>query len=92
MAFKEKTTQDWREPVYVQVSMRTPNTIHNASEALDFLDNAWKGSRKKHRFAKEICSAAVLGQVSPETAREAFVQAASEARMITCAPNAEASS
>ncbi|SCB47566.1 DUF982 domain-containing protein [Rhizobium lusitanum] len=92
MVLEEKTRSDWNEPVYVQVARRAPDTIHNPTEALNFLANAWKGSRKKHSFAREICAAAALGQVSPETAREAFVEAASEARMVIGAPHTEARS
>ncbi|MGM5059258.1 DUF982 domain-containing protein [Rhizobium sp. 814_E9_N1_1] len=41
--------------------MSVPQTIGGASEALDFLANRWKGSRRKHAFAREICAAAVSG-------------------------------
>ncbi|MGX9989261.1 DUF982 domain-containing protein [Rhizobium sp. Z1P35] len=50
--------------------------------ALDFPANRW---RRKHAFAREICAAAVSGNVSQEPARTAFIQAADEARMSTCA-------
>lgn len=89
MAHEKITGLDWHEPVYVQSAMRAPDTIHNPSEALDFLAHSWKGSRKKHRFATEVCAAAVRGQVSSETAREAFVEAVSHARMVICAPNTQ---
>ncbi|WP_245294338.1 DUF982 domain-containing protein [Rhizobium aegyptiacum] len=69
------------------VAMRAPDTIRNTGEAR-IPCQEWKGSKKRYRFAKEICSAALLGRLSDQTAQEAFVQAVSEARMITCAPNA----
>jgi hypothetical protein len=86
MTFNRATEPDWAEPVFVQVGMNLPRAVRNANEALGFLANQWKGSRKKHAFAREICAAAVLGHVSQATAREAFIQAADEARMVTCAP------
>jgi hypothetical protein len=67
--------------------MNVPQAICSANEALAFLTNRWKGSRSKHAFASEICSAAVMGHVSQDTAREAFIQAAEEARMAVCAPH-----
>ncbi|ASS59320.1 DUF982 domain-containing protein (plasmid) [Rhizobium leguminosarum] len=86
MAPQKQIVRTWSEPVFVQVGMSVPQTIGGASEALDFLANRWKGSRRKHAFAREICAAAVSGHVSQETARQAFIQAADEAKMSTCAP------
>lgn len=86
MTAQKQIEPTWSEPVFVQVGMSTPQAIGGASEALDFLANRWKGSRRKHAFASEICAAAVSGHVSQETARQAFILAAHEARMSTCAP------
>ncbi|TCR68962.1 DUF982 domain-containing protein [Rhizobium sp. BK376] len=76
----------WDEPVYVHVPMYSPQIIHDPREALAFLTADWAGSRDKHEFAREICSAAILGQVSSETAREVFVEAAVAARKVGCTP------
>ncbi len=81
----------WPEAVYVQVGMHPVEIIHDPAEALAFLANSWSGSREKHEFAREICAAAVLGQVSSEVAREAFVEAAEDARMSIAAPNPNSS-
>ncbi|TCR75604.1 DUF982 domain-containing protein [Rhizobium sp. BK376] len=76
----------WDEPVYIHVRTRPPQIIHDPKEALAFLANDWAGSREKHQLARELCSAAILGQVSSETARQAFVEAAECAKMSVCAP------
>ena len=78
--------KEWIEPVYLQIDMRSPQIIRDPKEALAFLANDWVGSRTKHEFAREICAAAVLGQISNSTARLAFIDAAKDARIITCAP------
>lgn len=83
----EAMARRWAEPVFVQVDMRSPEIIHNPAEALAFLANSWAGSRRKHEYAREVCSAAISGHVSSEAAREAFVQAALDAKIVTCAPN-----
>ncbi|NEJ23403.1 DUF982 domain-containing protein [Rhizobium leguminosarum] len=82
--------KQWDEPVYVQVDMRSPQIIRDPADALAFLAIDWVGSRRKHEFAREICAAAMLGQVSSETARDAFAEAAFDARIVTCAPNSGA--
>ncbi|MGO6719847.1 DUF982 domain-containing protein [Rhizobium ruizarguesonis] len=87
MTSQKQIEGTWSEPVFVQVGMNAPEAVGGASEALEFLANRWKGSRRKHAFAREICAAAVSGHVSQETARKAFIQAADEARMSTCAPS-----
>ncbi|MBB3523181.1 DUF982 domain-containing protein [Rhizobium redzepovicii] len=86
MAPQKQIERTWSETVFVQVGMSVPQAIGGASEALDFFANRWKGSRRKLAFAREICAAAVSGHVSQETARQAFIQAADEAKMSTCAP------
>ncbi|CAN7638306.1 DUF982 domain-containing protein [Neorhizobium sp. LjRoot104] len=86
MSVATDIAKEWVEPVYVQIDMRSPQIIHDPKEALAFLANDWVGSRKKHEFAREICAAAVLGQISNATARLAFIDAANDARIMTCAP------
>jgi hypothetical protein len=66
--------------------MRSPQIICGSEEALAFLANDWIGSQTKHEFPREICAAAVLGQISNSTARLAFIDAAKDARIMTCAP------
>jgi Protein of unknown function (DUF982). len=88
MTLPSELVEQWAEPVYVQVAMRTPQIIRNPADALRFLANDWTGSRDKHQFAREICAAALLHQVSSETARDAFVGAALDANINTCAPEA----
>lgn len=89
MSVPNELVEPWHEPVYVQVEARAPQIIHNPAEALEFLANDWVGSRRKHSFAREICSAAVRNQISSDTAREAFLQAVLDARINTRAPDSQ---
>ncbi|MGO7136161.1 DUF982 domain-containing protein [Rhizobium leguminosarum] len=67
MTSQKQIEGTWSEPVFVQVGMNAPEAVGGASEALEFLANRWKGSRRKHAFAREICAAAVSRHVSQET-------------------------
>jgi hypothetical protein len=72
------------KPVSVAVGIAgTTRYIENAQEALTLLTDNWrsKGS-DKHRAATHACQAAMLGDTSPDKAREAFVDAAEEARVL----------
>lgn len=89
MSTRDEPAANWRDPVFVQVDMRTPQMITNPAEAISFLTHDWQGSRRKHEFAREICAAALLHHVSSEAAREAFLEAAEDARITVCAPQSQ---
>ncbi len=67
---QKQIERTWSKPVFLQVGMNAPGAVGGANEALEFLANRWKGSRRKHAFAREVCAAAVSGHVSQETARK----------------------
>ena len=57
--------------------------VSSARQAIAMLDGNWreKGSAK-HRAALRACQGAIHGDVPPELARDAFVEAAEEARVL----------
>jgi hypothetical protein len=57
--------------------------VSNARQANDLLANHWPGAgTRKHLDAKRACLAAVNGMTTVEDARETFVEAAREARIL----------
>jgi hypothetical protein len=74
---------NWPEPVFVQVGKRNPVKISSAAEALIFLTTMWPAERgKTYQTATAICSAALRRQVHSMDARQTFLYAALEARVI----------
>ncbi|WP_157014598.1 DUF982 domain-containing protein [Mesorhizobium xinjiangense] len=57
--------------------------VSNAQQAIEALNSNWReqGSAKFHA-AVLACQRSISGAVSPEAARSAFVEAASEARVL----------
>ncbi|PLP56421.1 DUF982 domain-containing protein [Mesorhizobium loti] len=57
--------------------------ISNARQAIDLLTNHWPDAgTRKHLDAKRASQAVINGSASGDTAREAFVEAAREARIL----------
>ncbi|TPK37790.1 DUF982 domain-containing protein [Mesorhizobium sp. B2-5-3] len=57
--------------------------LSNAEQALDLLTNHWRDAGSiKHKAALRACRQAMNGGVSADTARDAFVEAAREARIL----------
>jgi hypothetical protein len=57
--------------------------ISNARQAIDLLDHHWPNAgTEKHRKAHYACLEALNELKRPEVAREAFVEAAREARIL----------
>lgn len=73
----------WGEPVWVRVGYGIPDAMRGPSQALAYLDTRWPAARGAafHR-ARTGCVAALNRRASCEAAREAFLHAAGEARML----------
>ncbi|ANN62025.1 hypothetical protein BFX40_29530 [Mesorhizobium sp. SEMIA 3007] len=57
--------------------------LTNARQAFDLLNEHWRdGGSDKHRSAKRACQQALNGSVSADVARDAFIDAAREARIL----------
>ncbi|MCZ8548260.1 DUF982 domain-containing protein [Mesorhizobium qingshengii] len=57
--------------------------LTNARQAFDLLNDHWRdGGNDKHRSAKRACQQALNGSVSADVARDAFIDAAREARIL----------
>jgi hypothetical protein len=70
----------------VAVSVGIAGAIRNLShtqQAVDLLTNQWRDAGSmKHQAALRACRRAMSGDVSPDIAREAFVEAAREAHIL----------
>jgi len=59
------------------------HNLLNAQQAADVLANNWReAGSEKHRSALRACRQAVSGGISADVAREVFVEAAREARVL----------
>ncbi|WP_348639828.1 DUF982 domain-containing protein [Mesorhizobium sp. M7D.F.Ca.US.005.01.1.1] len=57
--------------------------LTNARQAFDLLNDHWRsGGSDKHRSAKRACQQALNGSVPADVARDAFIDAAREARIL----------
>ena len=57
--------------------------VENARDAMALLCGNWRDQGSdRYRAAKRACQDAMRGDVSPEIARQAFIDAADEARML----------
>lgn len=55
----------------------------NARQALDLLNDHWRGGENdRYRSAKRACQQALNGSVPADVARDAFIDAAREARIL----------
>lgn len=73
----------WDLPVRVRVGYGFPETIKGPREALAYLQYRWPAVDGQHcRMAKIVCTDALKHIVSPEVAREQFLKACVEARML----------
>jgi hypothetical protein len=72
------------KPISVSVGITgTVRHVSSARQAIDLLKNHWPGAgTEKHRHAQHVCLEAINGLKKPEVAREAFVEAAREARIL----------
>lgn len=71
-------------PVAVSVGITgSIRNLSNTQQAIDLLTTHWRDSGSlKHQAALRACRRAMSGDVSPDIAREAFVDAAREAHVL----------
>jgi hypothetical protein len=62
----------FEHPVTILVGMGYPRTIRSVFEAYQFLRD-WSGNSPEQRAALRACTAALVGDIDPETARGVFV-------------------
>jgi len=77
----------WHSPVRIRIGYGFPETIRNPREALSYLHYRWPAVDGNHyRQAKMLCTEALENRVPADTAREAFLRACVEAKMLDEAP------
>lgn len=80
-----RTKEGWfSKPVQISVGIfGDVRNVLSARQAVDMLTNHWHGGgTPKHREARHACLRAANGEGSVDTARESFIQAAREARIL----------
>jgi len=76
-------TNKWGATVYLRIGQGMREPVDGPHQALMYLLNRWPAERGRfHAHAKLACLDALERSGSPELAREAFVYAAMEARLI----------
>ena len=78
-------TPSWfSKPVQVSVGLTGGiRSVENPDEAIELLANHWRnGGSQKHQAALLDCRRAKSGAISVDVARQSFVEAAREARML----------
>lgn len=73
----------WSSPIRVRIGYGFPETIRGPREALSYLNFRWPPVDGDYcRSAKAICAEALEFRVSPDVARDAFLNACIEAEML----------
>ncbi len=73
----------WGEPVKISMLVSGRQTVEGPFAALIFLLDEWPDLRgPEYVRARSICRAAIAGRTSSEEARETFVLAAHEAKLL----------
>jgi hypothetical protein len=73
----------WLTPIWVRVGYGMPEAIRGPREALEYLTYRWPAERGQHyQAAKRSCTAALTNRLPCDQAREAFMRASIEARML----------
>lgn len=73
----------WNTPVRVDIGDRFASFVRGPDDAIHFLSVRWPSERgTSYSRAKEICFAAISHRIAVEAAREAFVMACLDARLI----------
>lgn len=73
----------WEEPIKITLPLSGGQTVQGPFAALIFLLDEWPDLRgPAYVRARSVCRAAVAGRTSPEEARETFLSAAREAKLI----------
>lgn len=73
----------WREPIKIKMPVSGNQTVKGPFTALIFLLDEWPDLRGvAYQQARSICRAALAGRISVEEARETFLKAAREAKLL----------
>ncbi|WP_342354145.1 DUF982 domain-containing protein [Rhizobium grahamii] len=73
----------WTSPVAIRIGKRSPEFIHGPDEAIDYLEHRWpQHEGAQYEAARRRCIEAVNNLRHPEIAREAFIAAAAEAKVL----------
>ncbi len=73
----------WISAVRVRIGYGFPELVRGPREALGYLKFRWPAvDGNDCRAAKQACADALLDLVSPDAAREAFIKACVEAKML----------
>ena len=74
---------EWRKPVMVRIGYGPTETIRGPSEAFEYLNSRWPIVEGiYHDLAEQKCRAAMERKAFAEEARDIFVSAAIEARVL----------
>ncbi len=77
----------WDAPVVISLENGAPRTFNGVYEAFDFLQHEWPSRHgKAYEQALRLCRASLLGSVSGEIARTAFVEASRDANRLVEMP------
>ena len=67
----------------VRIGRGHSDTIRSSGDAFEALNNRWPGQHgPSYAKAKQLCSMAIGGMSSEDSAREAFIEAAIEANLL----------
>lgn len=73
----------WKSAVSVRIGNGITDLIKGPSEAFEHLNNRWPAERGRlYVEAKGLCSAAIADATANDTSRDAFVEAAVEAKIL----------
>lgn len=73
----------WRAPVLVRIGNGASEEIEGPLAAIHYLRHQWPHDRgPSHKTALELCSVAVDGGIPTDVAKEAFILAAIEVRLL----------
>lgn len=73
----------WTSPVRVRIGYGLPETIRNPQDALAYLQHRWPAIYgDRYRRAAEACGQAMDGRIAADIARQTFIEACIEARML----------
>ncbi len=73
----------WDAPVVISLENGAPRIFNGVYEAFDFLQHEWPSRYgKAYEQALRLCRASLLGSVSGEIARTAFIQASRDANCL----------
>jgi hypothetical protein len=74
---------EWKAPVRIRIGNGSADIIKGPNNAFEALNNRWPAGHGHHYAdAKMTCSMAATGEIPAEIARERFIAAAIEARIL----------